>query len=287
MLRSSFALLTVYRRTFSGSTRFHSIIPMDPRPSTNSHKAYIRALKEERVEIRIHYVDQDLGVDRWFNFNRSQDDNIQQIKERITSNIDKEYQKRKKRIESKNKKKENAQVPVEYKLMVDLKQNNQPISSEVLFKSLLVMNDVTLSVNDTIYQLDVNPPLVISLKLPNSAMAGFNIYPTKLEVENCDVSHCEFVWFKSSPALPSVPNADSDSNWTITGNGMIYSVTNLDIGSWLKVKCIPKASEKEGLPEVAITPKVVEAGPGPCPFEIRHQFTQERMDESGYFYNLI
>lgn len=283
MLRSSLNLLAICRRVCSSLPRSSFSAVMSEPESINSNplKAYVRHLKEEqRIEIRIHYADQSIDLERWFSFNRSLGDTVQQITERITTNLDRACLKSHKK-KQKSIKKGQPNDPPDYKLQVDLKQNGEPLKPELLCEDLLQMENVFLTVNNYVYQLDINPPMVLSVKLPSSAMAGFNIYPTKLEVESCDTSQCEFVWFKSPPSLKAAPDLDS-TEWIQAGQGVMYTVSNTDIGCWLKLKCIPKVGDKEGLPAQAVTSQAVEAGPGPCPFEVRHQFTKERVDASGY-----
>lgn len=57
---------------------------------------------------------------------------------------------------------------------------------------------------------------------------------------------------------------------------------------WLQIKCQPKKDMICG-PEVeTVSKNSVEAGPGECPFELRHSFTRERAagdwyKQLGYF----
>ena len=256
---------------------------MSSQQGSNKHpdKAYIRKLKDtDRIEIKLFYADEDLDLNRWFVFNRLLDDNVQQIKERVTANLDKACLKAHK-IKQKSAKKGRPLDPPSYKLLVDVKQSETPVDSAVIFRDLIQQPNVALSVNDKVYKFDVDPPTVNLLKLPSAPMAGFPIYPTKLEVENCTPSQCDFLWFKSSPSLASPPEPNSNL-WKPVSQGMVYTISNSDIGSWLQLKCIPKNSPtREGMPEIAVTSQVVEAGPGPCPFEVRHNFTKERTGDNG------
>lgn len=241
-------------------------------------KAYVRTLKEEeRIEIKFKYVDSNLGLERWFSFNRSMDDSVQQIKERIVTNIDKACSKYRKRMQKKSP----AGNVDAFKLDVELMQNSEVLDSEVACRKLLEMPNVAIAVNGQLFHLDIDPPAVKTLKLPSCFMAGFPVYPNKIELENCQLNECEFIWSKS-PNLTSktAPEASSDT-WVAVGSGLSYTTSNLDIGSWLKLECIPKSSSKVGLSEFAIASQIVEAGPGPCPFEIRQNFTKEFVDNSG------
>jgi 2',5'-phosphodiesterase len=270
--RTYCAFRLIYRRA---SSAVNSLLSQeDTRNSTM--KAYCRTKSEDRVDIQFQYVDPVIGLDRWFNFNRSMDDNVQQIKERIVTNIDKAC--------LKYKKKKLKKLPTdpldELKLEVQLLQGCEIIGPEVTCRNLLIMPDVVIAVNGQLYHLDVDPPTVKTLKLPTSIMAGYQVYLSKFEVEYCITRECELIWYKSHEPVNVAPE-DSSETWVQVGTGFSYSTSNSDIGSWLKVKCIPRNSSRVGLPECAISSQVVEAGPGQCPFDIRHNFTKESMGNTG------
>jgi 2',5'-phosphodiesterase len=168
----------------------------------------------------------------------------------------------------------------EFKIEVQLMQDCEILGPEVSCRNLLTMPNVVIAINCQLYQLDIDPPTVRTLKLPTSIMAGYPVYPSKLEVEYCTTSQCEFIWYKSHAPVKIAPE-DGSETWIQVGTGLSYTTSNSDIGGWLKVKCIPTNSSKVGLSECAISSQVVEAGPGDCPFEIRHHFTKEYMGNTG------
>ena len=108
----------IYRRVSSFSNSL--LKKMTNNPTETTMKAYVRTFKEEEhIEIKFKYVDLNLGLERWFSFNRSMNDSVQQIKERIVTNIDKASSKYRKRIQKKS--------PTgidEFKLGVELLQNS-------------------------------------------------------------------------------------------------------------------------------------------------------------------
>lgn len=244
--------------------------------STSNMKAYVRVLKEEdRIEIKLKYVDSNLGLDRWFSFNRSMDDKVQQIKERVVTNIDKACAKYRKRMMKK------LGTGEAFKIDVQLMQSSKILDPEISCRNLISMPDVGISVNGQFYLLDIDPPTVKALKLPTSLMAGFPIYP-KIDIENCHLDDCEFKWFRKRESSTSTTESDVENDsWSLIGTGFSYVASNLDIGSFLKVECIPKKASRIGLQEVATAAQVVEAGPGLCPFEIRHGFTKDFVGDSG------
>lgn len=241
-------------------------------------KAYVRRTRDpDGVEIRVRYVDQELGMDRWFCFNKPLDDPIHKILERMSTSIDRASRRFRKK-KSKSTKLKGCLERNE--MMVTLNQNDRPIDPTLAGQKLLELENVVMTINGSVFQLTVNPPMVLSVRLPSPAMAGFSIYPAKLELHNCGPLQCEFKWSKCRPA--SSTSATPSEDWISLGSGMLYAVTTDHIGSWLRLECSPTSDE--GLAGCAVTLQPVEAGPGLCPFEKRHQFTQHRMDETGYSY---
>lgn len=107
------------------------------------------------------------------------------------------------------------------------------------------------------------------------------VYPSKIEVTNCAVAECELLWYKSPKSEVAPPLADSDL-WIPAGSGFCLTTCNDDIGRWLKLECVPRVKERTGSKESVVSTQVVEAGPGHCPFETRHNFTRHRVPHSGY-----
>jgi len=273
MLRGFQTVLSPLVRKASSVTN-PRLVKMATAPS----KAYVRVLKDEqRIEIKFKYADAELGLNRWFSFNRALDDSLQQVKERIVANIDKACVKHRK----KNQKKQGSTGTLEeFKLEVNLTQKSQLLDASLSCRKLLELDDVAIGVKDQIFHLDIDPPAIKTLKLPSSIMSGFPIYPSKLEVENCSRMDCKLIWSTSPKNLKTAPDADSDV-WVPVGTGFTFTPTNVEIGSWLKVDCIPQNGDRLGLPETIVSSRVLEAGPGFCPFEVRHQFTVEPVDKNG------
>lgn len=91
-----------------------------------------------------------------------------------------------------------------------------------------------------------------------------------------DRHRSEFNWYRGK--LPASKKEDQ-IEWERIGKGFSFVTRHEDIGYRIKLKAIPKS--KNGIrvgPEVeAISKSDVEAGPGYCPFECRHLFTQQRL----------
>lgn len=276
MLRTIVATLFRYQNSVViPSSAFSKVVRNKLAPSSyTTMKAFVKT-HEGRAEIKFKYVDEAFGLDRWFTLNRSLDDTLQQIKDRLIVNIDKATMKHRKKLEKKL-----GSAP-EFKVNIKFQNNCDELGAEVVFGDLLKKDNVKICVNGQVFSFDIDPPTIKTLKLPTSVMAGFSVYPSKLELENCHVNECLFTWYKSPPSLDGDPPSVDSESWIPVDTGLPYETTNSDIGNYLKLECTPKCSSRQGLTESIITPQVIEAGPGLCPFETRHTFTRERVDETG------
>jgi len=235
-------------------------------------KAFVKTLPEDnRVEIKLKYVNPSLGLDRFFVFNRLTSDSVEQIKSRIFTNIERASLKHRR----KNKKKSPTNAE-DFKLDVEIIHDGNVVEASVIFQQLLELKNVSISVDNQIFPFYINPPEVKQLKLPSSFLAGFSVTPLKLELENCTVDDCELRWFKNSKAAE--PELTS---WIPIGNELSYPISNEDIGYYLKLDCLPKKGENQGLKQSIVSSVTVEAGPGQCPFDLRHNFTRDPVNHSG------
>lgn len=88
----------------------------------------------------------------------------------------------------------------------------------------------------------------------------------------------EFHWYRGK--LPASKKEDQ-IEWEEIAQGFSFVTRPDDVGYKLKVKSIPKSKIGNRLgPEVeAISKNEVQAGPGYCPYECRHLFTEQRLKE--------
>ena len=96
-----------------------------------------------------------------------------------------------------------------------------------------------------------------NVKLPDSAMAGFLIYPTKLLLNFGNVEDSDFLWHASNP------NANPDSTkttWSERHRGFFYMATNEDINRYIKLTILPKMGTRNGLPHEIVCKNPVAAG---------------------------
>ncbi|KAJ8940052.1 hypothetical protein NQ314_010884 [Rhamnusium bicolor] len=190
-------------------------------------KAYLRRLNNEKFQIAFKYVNEELKVDRQFNFNR-------QLSETVDTFLTR------------------TELP-RHAICGDVFQPGKNVVLEILNRK---------------YDLLINSPWVDAISLPISILATFPLYPTKFEAVFTDKDLSVFTWSKSK----------DQKEWTVVGNNYIFTPSNEEIGHYLKLSCTPKNSTLEGPIIETVSTCTAEASPGLCPFEIRHQFTENKTE---------
>lgn len=255
-------------------------------------KAIVRCVdSEDTLNLSFIYSNPELGIkQRQFNFQRKKCEPLETAKTRICENV-------KRRAFKTNKKKKNkpqngaenehvtTQIDSEIQLTVDVSINQISCSADTPCKEAFIHSAI-LKIGDAVYDVVVNPPTVKSLSLPSNIMAGFPIYP-KLEVEFTDKSQCSYSWYRTKTPINQFDVTDQCSasknltkpmpisDWEHIGNSFHYLTSIDDIGRLLRVTCTPRdATGEDGQLVEAVSPVTVSAGPGYCPFDGRHDFTQ-------------
>lgn len=240
--------------------------------------AYFHLLDNTDIfQVTFQYENQDLRIRRQFNFNRRVSETVDTFLGRVASNLDKIAQKKQKKKKSDNVQEEDSETQIDVSVLSNGTQvPGKLICKDVFFKNTssypLVLRMIGLD-----YPVVINSPWVTKLSLPTKCMVGFPIYPNKFESVFVDRRESEFIWMTSTSEAGVLPSGKKKSSmsWEVVGNKFVYIPAAKDIGKRLKLKCIPKCNKKVG-PDVEIESEcVVENGPGVCPFEKRHTFTNK------------
>lgn len=154
----------------------------------------------------------------------------------------------------------------------------------------------TLKIGSESFTVEVNPPTVKSLSLPDNMMSGFPVMPS-LQLEFGDKQYCRYKWYKSTndsdEQASSVPaSAKEILNWEEVGNEFLYTPSILDVGCYLKLTCAPGNVKRVSNVMSEMTSSVtVAAGPGFCPFDARHMYTKKQTADYSTFrvvsYNIL
>lgn len=196
---------------------------------------------------------------------RDQSEELGKVLARISNGIIKAQAKAKK--SKKNKCNEPSEV---VEPVVRLHYNGDYVANDVANFDAW-QDGAVLHVSEVKYKIERNPPTFTIAELPVALLAGFPICP-KLEIEFGDLNHCIFTWYKEQ-----APNEDS---WIETGTGRVFTPSNVDIGLKIKFKCIPGNETKYGVANELVSSSTIEAGPGVCTFDSRHQYTKKVTDNS-------
>lgn len=264
----------------------------------NMNVAYFRHKDgDPQLQINFRYKNAELGIDRDFNFCRNIEEPVTMCLDRMKTNIEKEFGKRNKK-KSKKKNKEAASDAVEGAeagsstpvITVDLMHGKEKVN-DLTFRKLLenngTMDDVLLQIVGEPYKVIYNTPWVEVITLPTSILAGFFIYPAKLDLLFAEKKHSKFEWYRG--LLPKTKK-EEDIQWEKVGEGLTYSAKQEDIGYRIKIQCKPGNQQVLGPPVEYVSKCNVEAGPGCCPFENRHIFTTEKLSGDQFrvmSYNLL
>lgn len=152
-------------------------------------------------------------------------------------------------------------------------------------------DQLQLHIDDLVYKVVINVPWVVSLELPITAMAGFVIFPTKLELQFADRPSCKVVWCKAKSSEDG--SLLSNTDWIPCGHDYMYESTNDDVGYYIKLLFTPKNAEGIEGPTVELVMKnALQPSPGPRPYEERALlYTSEPLLNSNEFrvvsYNLL
>ncbi|KAF7278313.1 hypothetical protein GWI33_008531 [Rhynchophorus ferrugineus] len=218
-------------------------------------KAYLRQCNDgEHFELSFEYKQTNPAVKRVFNFSRKLSEDINALLNRVSINVEKAL--------SKKAKKKKSEGELSKGVIIKLSQNNMEVSRDSICGDVFLSGtELILFINDCQYSVIVNSPWVSCLELPNSILANFPVYPTKFESYYTDKDVSEFIWYKSA-----------------------------DKTHWEQVVCIPKNQNANGPTVECETSCTVEASPGECPFERRHNFCKERAQGTEFrvmSYNLL
>jgi 2',5'-phosphodiesterase len=237
------------------------------------HNAYIRCHDGAGdFQFSFQLRNELLGVDRQFNFSRQLSEKVSDFLARISTSVERSVNKKKKKRKgiSTEEKQENAN-----KIEVSLLRDGEQVPGDQLCKDILFDSGLCLLLLDAEYSVILNAPWVTLITLPSSIMAGFPVYPLKLEVLFADKSDCTFCWYKN---IHTSTDKRLPTNWVEVGSGFYYTPSTCDIGCHLKVVCAPQNGSACGPTSEIVSKNPVEAGPGVCPFELRHAFTKERLN---------
>lgn len=217
------------------------------------------------------------------NMQRPKAEPLEKCLNRMTLSIqnDKKDKKRKKKAKENN-------IP---SLCVTLWNQEEQIKGDIV--NIEAWKDgCELRIGETSLIVEVNPPSVVHLALPNHIMANFPISP-KMDLRFADVNHCIFEWFCSRIPIDSSASASpsTQTEWEKVGNDCFFKPSVSDIGCYIKLVCTAGRCNKVSSIKSEVTSDVkVSAAPGICPFENRHLYTSKKLGKESFrlvCYNIL
>ncbi|KAL7734165.1 hypothetical protein ACLKA6_011845 [Drosophila palustris] len=245
-------------------------------------KVYLRNVQDtEELHITFRYASEELRVNRDFNFCRRMDECIDEALIRIRNNVEKELNKRSKKKKTKEPSVDTDTVAVNQSdIVVELHRKDcDDRISGITFAQLLsdIEKGLELRVIDKSFDIVLNHPWIGGLQLPSSIMAGYLVYPLKLELQFSTREHCLGQWYKALKPKSGVFN--EKTIWEPCSESLIYLVSEADIDYHLKLVVTPRNENGTTGPSVEyISKSPVEAGPTDCPYEMRHRYTPKPLE---------
>ncbi|XP_011063535.1 PREDICTED: 2',5'-phosphodiesterase 12 isoform X4 [Acromyrmex echinatior] len=251
------------------------------------NEAFLRYDKgNDTFDISFRYVDEMTNIDRQFNFSRQIMESVNNFLNRVETNVCKIVNKK---IERKKKKNAACEVLNLTKDNVNtgkimLLKNDVKVDGDTLCESLLQDSaELKLVIFEKTFLVKRNAPYITKILLPSCILAGFPTYPSKFESLYTDTKRSIFDWYRND-------SLNKPNSWTHVGNGYLYVPSVTDIGHHLKISCEPRNESDSGSRMEIQSKNVVEAGPGECPFDIRHQFTKHKLLDRSFrviSYNIL
>ncbi|XP_050675790.1 2',5'-phosphodiesterase 12 [Leptidea sinapis] len=262
--------------------KINSLVNISKLNSINMEKCYFRYIqKDDKIDISFLFKVNDTV--RQFNLSRKPTESLELLCSRIGTNVQK--------FKSKKSKKRGLVENQNVKVMI-YDNNNTPIPEKLSCMELFNTNtSIKLDIADQQYEAIFNAPWIVNYELPKSILMGFPVFPENFEAHYTDKNLSLFNWYRGK-AIDENGKAINDLQikWEFITNVFYYTPMTQDVGLKLKLEIIPKNSEATGPSVDLVSKSCVEAGPGPCPFETRHLFTQQKLKDKSFrcvSYNIL
>ncbi|KAL1124066.1 hypothetical protein AAG570_001836 [Ranatra chinensis] len=244
-----------------------------------------RTSGSESFQVQFQFDHPPLNVSREFNFSRRLSENLDAFVDRMRNNIDKVLSKRKAR----RQKKTGSPVLDEAcsDLQIVLSSQGSPVAGTLKCEDIFFNGDTSnlvFHICDKSYTVVVNSPWVKCLSLPSVVMVGFPAYPNKIHIIFGDMKTSKYFWYAATQ------EEFKKGKWREVGTDMVYVPVEGDVGCKLKFECIPSDGALDGVKTELVTKTEVQLGPGTCPFETRHQYTKNHLDNDSFrivSYNIL
>ena len=174
----------------------------------NKHAILLYQPGEEKFTFSYHLQCDNPKIDKQFNTSRNADETMEPFLNRMKENLRKQFEKKK----SKKAKKDidqdvssSADIPIP--ISVEFKNRDNEIvnldeAMNMQAKTFLMQNGLKMDIFSVPFDIYVNPPMVQSAKLSDVILAGYMIYPFKLDVIFGNRNESIFTWYVTDQMLP-------------------------------------------------------------------------------------
>ena len=174
-------------------------------------------------------------ISKQFNMARNVEEPMSNFLFRLKENLLKQTQKKKSKKSKKSKEEDTGSANDSNEVSIIFKnEKNEIIEFDLKdnAKEFLIQTGLKMDIFSVIFHVDINPPIINSAKLPETILAGFMIYPIKLEFEFANKDHSIYSWYVSD-ANRSNKNINGAS-WTKKSEGFFHTIENEDIDRFIK-----------------------------------------------------
>lgn len=229
-------------------------------------EAYLRIKNEsDTFYLSFMYCTSEPNLRKQIHFNRDLSETVGTFLNRLSAKVSQSLETKQKK--KKNKDETTTTTPVTV-VDANILKNGELVSGDTLCKEVFQTDNSTmeLKVGDQNYVILKNHPWIETMTLPKSIMVGYPVYLCKFSAYYTAIEESEFSWCKVLP-----------KGIEVVAESPIYVPNVDDIGHKLMLKCVPKRDGITGVAAEVTSMTAVEAGPGLCPFEVRHSFTDSTL----------
>ena len=172
----------------------------------NKHAILLYQPGEEKFTFSYHLQCDNPKIDKQFNTSRNADETMEAFLNRMKENLRKQFEKKKSKKSKKSIDQDVASADMP-SISVEFKnRDNEIVNLDEAMKmeaiAFLKQNGLKMDIFSVTFDIYVNPPMVQNAKLSDVILAGYMIYPFKLDVIFGNRNESIFTWYVSDNLLP-------------------------------------------------------------------------------------
>jgi len=290
-LQRNFGLIT--RRFFKfNEHQFRASNQWFPKVQKMSEIAIVKHFDgEPRFTLSFHLCLPAFKINKQFNLNRDLNEEKEAFLGRVENNVNKAN-----KIKGTN---------VVVKIIQEIEGTMKNVTEVDKFAKVgdfILHDNLKLHIDNLVFPIKVNPPLVRELKISDTVMTGFMIYPYSLILDFADSEKTKIEWFVSQKInesenknLEKKIKSDAELEgitWSKVHEGWILKPEDSHINCFMKCSVTPVDGEGQpGLISSVVAGQLVTAGPQCNAINSRHGWTSSKVTNEDEFritsYNIL